>query len=329
MYGWEGMHDPQGIIRVFHRSAAMGAAAWLLGTILVRPGLAEALLLAGPLVAVPLGLALAVPSGVSGAPVWLWRAAAWTQLPAGLLLLAAFGRDAGPWAAALSLPWLAFTALAALLGLLRLLQRLGARGALAPAELAIDTGLVYLAVGGVWTLFSRWGQPFLGFREPLVLLTGAHFHFAGFVLPILTGLAGRELNTRLARIAALGVVAGVPLTAAGITLSQQHGYPLAELFATAWMLAAAVLVAVMQLQLTIRFARWTPAALWALSGFALLAGMALAGAYALGAWLGTPWLDIPQMVALHATANVAGFALPGLVAWTARHSGGLGGGHAR
>jgi hypothetical protein len=50
-----------------------------------------------------------------------------------------------------------------------------------------------------------------------VLLTAIHFHYAGFALPLLTGLAGRALGGRIARIASLGVIAGVPLVAFGIT----------------------------------------------------------------------------------------------------------------
>src|SRR5258708_7317839 len=65
-------------------------------------------------------------------------------------------------------------------------------------ELAIAAGLVYIAVGGTWTFASRLGKGFFGFDEPLVLLTGAHFHYAGLLLPILTGLAARNLRSRLA-----------------------------------------------------------------------------------------------------------------------------------
>ena len=56
-----------------------------------------------------------------------------------------------------------------------------------------DAGLVYLAVGGGWTVLAWGGLRPLGFAAPIVLLTAVHFHYAGFALPLLTGLAGRNL----------------------------------------------------------------------------------------------------------------------------------------
>jgi uncharacterized protein (UPF0548 family) len=289
----------------------VGLAAWGLGTLWLRPGLAESLLLLGPLVAVPLGLELVAPGADSGHRLaGRWRVAALLQLPAAALLLVSCGRPPGPVAAALTLPWLACCALVALLGILRLVEQ----GPRPMGELSVDAGLVFLAVGGTWLLFSRWGRPLLGFGEPLALLTAAHFHFAGFALAILTGLAGRALPGRLASLAAAGVVTGVPLVALGISLSVR-GVHLVEGAAAWWLAAATLLGAALYLRLALRERRRPRGLLAALAGLSLAGGMSLAAVYALGLLLGRPWLDIPTMVRTHAVLNVLGFALPALLFW--------------
>jgi hypothetical protein len=294
-------------------NAVGGGLAWLLGCAVIRPGLAEALVALAPLVAVPLGLSLAAPA--ENGEHRLWRALPWLQLPAAVLLFSAFAFPPGPRAALLGLPWILVTALTALLGALRLLTRRPGSW----TEISMDAGMVYLAVGGAWILFSRWGRPFLGFGEPLVLLTGAHFHYAGFVLPILAGMAGRARPAGCSRAAILGVVTGVPLVALGITLAPQ-GIRWVEWFAAWWMVLATVLVAVLQLQIAIRSSSappsFLPGVLLALSAASLLGGMALAGAYSLGRYFDWNRLDIPAMISFHATLNGLGFAVPGLLAWT-------------
>ena len=78
----------------------------------------------------------------------------------------------------------------------------------------------------------------------------------------------------LLTVGGVGVVAGVPLVAAGITLST-FGVRLPEGVA-AWFLAAAtLLVAGLQLRLAARPGQLLPRVLFFLSGLSLLAGMAL------------------------------------------------------
>ena len=174
--------------------------------------------------------------------------------------------------------------------------------------------MLYLPVGGVWLIASRWGSEFLGFGEPIVLLTAAHFHFSGFVLPLLAGFAARVLPGVHARVTVLGVVSGVPLVALGIALSP-GGFRLLELLATGWLFAATVLLAGLQFRVAGRSGDTPAALLLTLSGCSLVAAMMLAVTYALGTFLGEFWLDIPTMVRFHATSNVFGFALPGIASW--------------
>ncbi len=179
-------------------SALIGAIAWVLVMLRVRPrpfepGWAAGLLLLGPLTIVPLGLRLAARAGTMGGAAGLWRVAVRCQPVAALLLLVAFTRPVGWTAAALAVPWLLVTGLVALAGLIRVRQR----GLTSPGALCIDAGLIYLAIGGGWTLLDRLGVRPLGFEPVIVLLTAVHFHYAGFILPILTGLAVLVVGGRL------------------------------------------------------------------------------------------------------------------------------------
>lgn len=179
----------------------------------------------GACVAVPTAVRLADPfvdSGERRSGRWrlLWLA----FVPAAIALVLSFRCAAGTAAGWLCVPWLLWTLFVALLGLLRAAERGGGPW----AELAIDAGLVYLAIGGVWLLAARAGVPVLGFDEPWVSLTAAHFHFAGPVLPVVTGALARRLPGRFGEWTAAGVVFGVPLVAIGITCGHRAGLALLE-----------------------------------------------------------------------------------------------------
>jgi hypothetical protein len=295
------------------RASAVGGIVWTVAVALLWPGhdadgrtLAGIQLLLSPLALLPLAVALIAPDS----PVRLWRVAGWVQLPAAALLIVAFALPAGETAAALAAPWLVLTGLLTVCGLARL-RDLKQRTAV---ESAISAGLVYVAVGGVWTIVSRLGRGFLGFEEPIVLLTGAHFHYAGLLLPILTGLAARERHARTADVACIAVIVAVPLVAVGITLAA-HGIRWPDLCATLLMSVVGVLVAFLQLSLAVRAGSALPRVLFAVSGVSLIVGMSLAAVYAIGNYTQLGWLSIPQMIHYHAPVNVFGFALPGLLAW--------------
>ncbi len=289
-------------------NAALGGLVWFAALPWLWHDLPGAILVLSPLVCVPLGLALLVDE-LAG---WTPRLRLLTMLaqpPAALCLVAAFLLPAGITAAALAVPWLLFTWLVAGIGLLRL--RAGRWRP--PEELCLSAGLIFLAVGGAWTIASRWGLRPLDFKDVIVLLTGVHFHYAGFVLPLLAGFAGRRLRTTASRIAAAGVILGVPLVALGITVAER--LPWVQL-AAAWTLAAACLL-VAQLQFGLALDRQPIARrlLLIVSGALLAAGMSLAATYSLGEYLNTHWLAIETMIPWHGLMNSLGFALPGLAAW--------------
>lgn len=305
-----------GAARVPTASAAVGALLWAAATAARGPdaflGL-DALFLVLPLVVVPLALGLLRVEDRSGGTSVLWRAAALLQPAAALAVLASFALPAGGVAAALALPWLALAGVLALWGVARFLPR-----TLGPAEeLVADAGLLFLPVGAAWLVASRAGLAPLGFGESVVLLTAVHFHAAAFALPALVSLLGRALRpTGAARRAyaavALGVVAGPPLLAVGITIS-----PALELAAAVILAAGAVGYAALALARLVP--RWraplAARALLAASAAALLVSMGAAVLYAVGEATGEPLVALGAMVRVHGAVNAYAVLLPGLLAF--------------
>jgi hypothetical protein len=298
------------------RAEFAGAIAWLVVLAATRPGpfdptWAKMILLLAALVIAPLGVRLAA-ARTEGAPGWLLPAITLFQFPAALALGVALLIPQGWPAALLALPWLLTTALIAWLGLVRVRSHL--KGPI--QEVCKDAGLVYIVVGGGWAVLDRMGSRPLDFEAIIVLLTAIHFHYAGFVLPIITGLCIGRTGGRHVRLAALGVMAGVLMVAVGITATKLGVGPWLECLA-AWALAVAGML-VSGLQLRIALQRNSPTLvriLWGIAGLSLLASMALAALYGSRFYAPLGWLDIPWMRALHGTANSLGFALAGLAGW--------------
>ncbi|HYT95499.1 MAG TPA: YndJ family transporter [Gemmataceae bacterium] len=293
-----------GTLRDWQARATAGGVAWLIGVGALQPGWGIALLLLAPLVVVPLALAL-LPAPAGRAEATLRRGVAWLQLPAALVLFGAAAANPGIAAALCAVPWFCCTALLALVGGLRLKA--------SQAEWCADVGLLYLAIGGGWLMLSALGARPLDFSTEIVRATATHFHYAGLVLPLLAGRTARTCSSRLSRAAAICIVVGVPLVAAGITLSA-FGVRQPELLA-AWFLAgASIVLAACQLSVAVRMGGLA-SLLLSVSGLSLIAGMILAMLYSLGRALGADWLDIPLMLRTHGVINAFGFALPGLLAW--------------
>lgn len=298
--------------------AVLGGLMWLATFVWFHPlpGATEwaiVLLLLSPLVLVPLGMRLEERRGEPMIIRSCWRAASGCQLPAALLLVAAFTCPEGLPAAVLCLPWLATTSMLGLIGLGRMVRR-----GMAPVDqLSMDAALLFLPIGAGWAVLSRWGARPLHFEPVIVLLTAVHFHHAGFVLPLLTGLAARATGGKAGSAASVGVVAGVPLVAAGI-MATQFGYgPLLEVAAAGLTTIAALLTAWLHLQMAGDH-RWPGLVrrLWLVAGLALTGSMILAGMYGFRTYVPLPWLDIPWMRAWHGTGNALGFGLAGMIGWS-------------
>jgi len=298
--------------RLGPRLAMAGSLVWLAWLTLSDVGPVEGLLVLSPLVLHPLVMQLVAHDDD---PVLLRRLLTWLQLPAASALVASFVVDKGTLAAGLAAPWLAVTGLTAVYGFVRLWRR-----GLKPAwAVSMDAGLVFIAIGAMWTVASRYGMRPLGFSDTIVLLTGAHFHYAGFVLPVLAGLVARAHERRITDVAAWGVVAAVPATAIGITYS-----PIIEVVAAYGLSACGFAIAIGQLTIA-RNAKLSAASLlMGLSSLSLMLAMTLATVYATGEFRGLPWPSIPEMAQFHGTLNALGTCLLGIWAWTMEPSTGEG-----
>ena len=234
------------------------------------------------------------------------------KLLAAFLLAYALLRPQGRTAALLAAPYLGLRPLVvAAWGLLRAWQH--RRGPL--GDLSIDAGLIYLAIGGLWAVLDRAGLQPLGFDPAIVQLTAVHFHYAGFTLLLLTGLAAKA-GDRLSQVNCIAVVAAVPLVAVGITTTQLGFGPAIECMA-AWFMAIGGLLTAVQYFRMASQRRW-PAVMrccWSVVATSLVFSMWLAALYGSRPYVPIPWLDIPWMRALHGIANCVGVGLVGVLGW--------------
>jgi hypothetical protein len=293
-------------------SAGLGGAAWLVTAALAvrnpRLGAIEVLFLLAPLVLVPLALPLVEPAGAGRGP--LLRAAVHLQPFGAAAAVASMFMPRGAAAGALAVAWLAVTGPLALHGL----SRLAAHGVRDAAEDAISGALLLVPVGGGALVLSRLGAQPLGFVEPIVLLTAVHFHYAGFIAPVLAGLVGRAASPavrggRLYRAVVAGAIGGTILLALGITLS-----PAVEILGAAVLVAALGGLAVLLIDTARRspnLARY----LLSLAAAALVVGAAFALAYAVGEFRGLSLVSLPTMARAHGTVNALGVGLAGLLAF--------------
>lgn len=306
------MNSPSTFARI---SAVGGVAAWLLLLLTTTSDLRETevihkVVFFGMLVVVPLGLSLVSTNEDASL---LYRLAVLAQPITAVPAIASFYFETGPLAATLSSAWFLLTGLIALIGLMRFKSR-----ALHPVEeLAIDAGLLYLPVAGVWLIVYRLGiQPF-DYGETIVLLTVVHFHFAGFAAPIIAGMNGRVLATRkhpqnVFRLSVLAIVASMPLVAAGITFSPWLG------------LIGTLLLSVGLVMLAVLTVGWVIPAIAPLGTRLLLfvgalsscTAMVLACLYAYSLPMKLLIIDIPTMALTHGLLNAFGFVACSLVAWT-------------
>lgn len=310
--------------RLNRASALGGGGIWLAALTATMmnvwpQGLIALLLLLAVLVVVPLGLALIDPPQRMHGPPWWQRAAASLQPVAAFLVLISLALPVGILAALLASSWLLFAGLAAAIGLTRLRSHGLAR--LCMEEVCIDAALAFLPVGAIWLVCSRAGLQPGGFREPIVLLTAVHFHYAGFGAVLLAGRSGRALRSgpsiarRGVRLASFGVIGALPLVALSFAR-----WPVVET-AGVLLLSASLLLLSMCVLLVVAPGIHPPLAraLLLLSAIAPIVPMLLASIYSWGLLTGDTLLTIPQMARLHGTVNAVGFVLCGLLVWTFEH----------
>ena len=290
-------------------SALFGAVVWLAAVLTGTLGTVPRALTLAPLVLVPLGIEMAGRGAFRGGAGRCYRAAAWLQPVGAVLFTASFSLSvAGVTAAALAAPWLLVTGL---LGVAAL-GRTNDRGGVALPETAVDAGLAYVSVGAVASLLYHLDITFW-FGSTIILLTAVHFHYAGFVLPVITGLTGRSkrMDRRPWRVLVGVILVGPAIIAVGISFS-----PLVEVVAVGGFTVAVALFGAAVLVRVVPTRPRQQGVLLGASAVALPASMALALGYGVTTFSGMDLgLDISTMVALHGSLNAFGFGLLGLVGW--------------
>ena len=271
----------------------------------VHLGIIEVLFLMGPWIVVPLASDLVMGAeGLRG------------SLRDGLFLAAAsfttvsFFLNDRNWAACFAWAWLLVCAGMAMDGLWRLVRS----GRKSFTQFCFAVGEGYLLVAGVWLVASRAGIPFVGFHEPIVLLTGVHFHFAGFASAVLAGLTYERVRENkgagFLRVAIIALVCGPGILG------------LAFLLGPKMKLIAALLIAVGQIGLAAGMIHVGILAKglsggWLLfvAGASVAVGMSLAAVWAIGEYPLQAFVNIRQMAQFHGVLNAVGFSACGLAGW--------------
>ncbi len=272
---------------------------------------ARVLILAAVFV-VPLGLRIVSLETTGVIADRFGRVARIAQFLAAFPLIYALLQPPGRLAAVLGAIYAAATLLVAAWGVMRAWRhRPGPVG-----SLCIDVGLVYLAVGGIAVVLDRAGLRPLDFDPAIIQLTAVHFHYAGFTLLLLAGLAAKPLD-RLSQFNCVSVVVAVPLMAIGITASRLGASPAIECVA-AWCMAIGGLLTAVQYVRLATEAGWPVVlrACWVTVAASLIFSMWAAVFYGSRAYLAIEWLDIPWMRALHGIANGFGVGLIGVLGWS-------------
>ncbi|MGY4691279.1 YndJ family protein [Salibacterium sp. K-3] len=283
-----------------------GVFSFLFWTAIVQPGLIQAALAAAFFVIVPAVLTVSTVA----LPGWTglyWFAAAWSGALSMML-------ETGISAMLLSVVWFLFTGFTAWNGM----RRLMARGVAPLEETAVDAGFMYIAVGGAWFVLSRAGAaPLLPYSDVIVNLTAVHFHYAAFLLPVLTGLLGRHHFHKGSpgrrssyRLLTAGILTGPILTAAAV----DQGPPL-----------EAVLVAVYVVFLY-WFAVWSIKAALSMpysvkgviivSSVVLIWTMTLSILYSTGRAADFFVIGIGGMIPWHGAWNAFAFSILALIGWS-------------
>ena len=274
--------------------------------------LVDLLLLLAPLVVVPLGLRLVPFSGHISRQIL--AVARVTQPLGAAAALVAFLLSPGWTSAVVALLWLLVCGIAALSGLVELAETRSRRF----IHLVPAAAVGFLAVGAGWMVVSRAGLRPLGFSRDIVELTGVHFHYAGFAATLMAALTMMALRDRgrlapFSTAAALLIVLGVPITAAGIATGSPAATVVGPVLLGTGVLSIAGLMA-----LAIAPAVESAAArsLFWVSSAGVVLPMLLGVDYALSRVFPIPALDLRMMALIHGDLNAVAFSLAGLLGWT-------------
>lgn len=183
-------------------------------------------------------------------------------------------------------------------------------------SICVTASGVFPLIGAAWLVAQRANWTPLGFDPLIVLLTAAHFHHAGFTLPLMAGLNAKASPGCWTRFSCVAILAGVPLVAAGITCTHFGVLRFVEPFGVTVLVLGALGVAVSQIRRGMENQHsGLVRAGFVISGVSLLSAMILAMGFGLRHVVPNWALTMPQMWMIHGTLNAFGFGLCGLLAW--------------
>lgn len=185
-------------------------------------------------------------------------------------------------------------------------------------DVCLALAQIFPAIGAAWLVAHRANWTPWNFDPLIVLLTAAHFHHAGFTLPLMGGLNAKASPGCWTRFSCVAILAGVPLVAAGITCTHFGVLRFVEPFGVTVLVLGALGVAVSQILRAVEMGStlgfWVRAG-FLISGASLLSAMILAMGFGLRHVVPNWALTMPQMWMIHGTLNAFGFGLCGLLAW--------------
>lgn len=285
----------------------IGFLVWLGCSLISLPGstfslsYVQILILAAPLWLIPLTWQLL------DTPEWI----GYLGVPASITLAIAFLLKPSLIAAVISVPWLLLTTVLAFHKLGD--WRINKSGTI--SHICQLAAYLFLPIGAAWAFADRLGFRPLDFDGTIVLLTVAHFHYAGFLLPTIAALALKNTSSKWSRGIGWSVILGIPLVAIGITTTHLDLPVWIEVFAVTVMVLGGFLIGLLHCFLGWQNRKMGYGQLWFLAGIALMVGMVLACGYGWRHVYLIPALSIPWMYAVHGTLNAVGFALPAVLGW--------------
>jgi hypothetical protein len=256
------------------------------------------LLTVAQLVYVPIALRLVMVPGD-----WLSRYYVYFAVPAyvSVVLLQLMPSK---WDGLLAGIYLIFTVIIACYGL----SRLFTRGFTKMEEFAIDSGLVYLALGGGW-YFAYVAGIDTGFTPLITWLTGIHFHYSAFLLPIFVGFLGRLYKNNFYRLICMIIIISPMVVAIGITFSRWI-----ELFSVILYIFGiyGLLYLTWKTPFVSRIQKWFVRISFSALGITIIFSLF----YALGNGFGIISVSIDFMLRFHGLLNCILFAMIGLIGWS-------------
>ena len=256
------------------------------------------LLTVAQLVYVPIALRLVMVQGD-----WLSKYYYYFALPA-YVSVVLLQMASSNWDGLLAGIYLLFTVIIAFYGV----SRFFTRGFTNIEEFAIDCGLIYLALGGGWYFAYVVGID-TGFTPLITWLTGIHFHYSAFLLPIFVGLLGRLYKTTFYKVICSIIILSPMIVAIGITFSRW----IELLSVILYMFGIyGLLYLTWKTPFPGRLQKWFLRISFAALGLTIVFSLF----YALGNGFGLITVSIDFMLRFHGLLNCVLFAMIGLIGWS-------------